>query len=233
MPAQAPETIWHDQTLNPEPHPNLDAMELDTETLLKEPQPEASTPDPIQLGRSSTGGPPSYVLTQHFTRQLTSRFSSKAADWTFYTYFFHRFTPSHPWVMSSLLAWTSASLHFSSVTGSLQTAKHHHEKCLQGLYAAHGVQVDALTGSIGEILENATVEDIDAIFVGLYFLALYDLMLGLYTAIPAKLRLIASILRLNRIKSDMVGVRARVTTWVCYHFILVHDVAYHVHSFIC
>jgi hypothetical protein len=64
-------------------------------------------------------------------------------------------------------------------------------------------------------LADAPPDDVDAIFVGHFFLALADLMAARSLAFRSILRFIAYLLQTPEIKSRMTGVRSRVASWVC------------------
>ncbi|CAK7201933.1 hypothetical protein SEUCBS139899_004649, partial [Sporothrix eucalyptigena] len=65
---------------------------------------------------------PGHILAQHYSSELAKKYSFKSGEWTFYTYFFHRFTQSHPWVLCSIQAWTSTHLYYSGKITSLDGA---------------------------------------------------------------------------------------------------------------
>lgn len=172
---------------------------------------------------------PDHVLSHHFSRKLSGRYSFKTADWTFYTYFFHRFTRTHPWVLSSILAWTSAHLCYSTKAEDLDDPLRHYSDCVSYIKEHYGLALDDIDAiwpgeydpDRDNLFASASVDDIDAIFVGHFFLALFDLMITRTHQLRKILRFISHILRIPQVKSDMGGVRSRVATWVCQlHFSL-------------
>ncbi len=86
-----------------------------------------ATPPPATASRAANPpGPPSlpgHILAQHYSSELARKYSSKSAEWTFYTYFFHRFTQSHPWVLRAIQAWTATHLFYAGKTASLDGAR--------------------------------------------------------------------------------------------------------------
>jgi len=125
---------------------------------------------------------PDHFLAQHYTRTLTSRYSSKDRGWNYYAHFYHRFTNSHAFVLSALYAWTSAHLFFAGNLKSLDNAFKHYERCLQQISTSHHLNIDALstqaTACAGQINLPSLLsdDDIDAIGVSMYFLASTDLL---------------------------------------------------------
>jgi hypothetical protein len=165
---------------------------------------------------------PVHLLAQHFSRQLTGRYSFKSADWTFYTYFFHRFTTSHPWVLSSILAWTSAHLFYSGKAESLNTSLSHYDECISHMSKKYGRTIHEIDAAWpteydeekDAALATAATDDVDAIFVGHFFLALFDLITARPHQIRKILRFIAHVLHIPGVGNNMGGVRSRVATWV-------------------
>lgn len=146
-------------------------------------------------------------------------FSFKRPDWTFYTYFYHRFARSHPVALSAILAWTSANLFFVGQATSLNDATSHYEDSISLIskkYAAsqphdkpwHDV------ASLSSRLSSQSNDDRDALFVACFFLALLDLALARSEQLMVTIRLIASVLQTPQFKDRMTGVQARVLSWV-------------------
>ncbi|KFY38368.1 hypothetical protein V495_06612 [Pseudogymnoascus sp. VKM F-4514 (FW-929)] len=164
-----------------------------------------------------------HLLSQHFSRQLTGRFSFKSADWTFYNFFFHRFTTSHPWVLSAILSWTSASLFYSGRWKDLNIATFHYEQCLSQLTKISGRSFDDVEFTWPSAYDPvkdrhfsaASIEDIDALFVSCFFLALFDQMAARPSHIRKIFRFISHVLQVPNVRDNMGGVRSRVSTWFC------------------
>ncbi|KFY76962.1 hypothetical protein V499_03531 [Pseudogymnoascus sp. VKM F-103] len=164
-----------------------------------------------------------HLLSQHFSRQLTGRFSFKSADWTFYNFFFHRFTTSHPWVLSAILSWTSASLFYSGRWKDLVIANSHYEQCLSQIIKIYGRGFDdvefmwpsAYDPVTDRHFSAASTEDIDALFVSCFFLALFDQMAARPSHIRKIFRFISHVLQVPNVRNNMGGVRSRVSTWFC------------------
>lgn len=164
-----------------------------------------------------------HLLSQHFSRQLTGRFSFKSADWTFYNFFFHRFTTSHPWVLSAILSWTSASLFYSGRWKDLAIATFHYEQCVSQITKICGCSFDdiefmwpsAYDPVTDKHFSAASTEDIDALFVSCFFLALFDQMAARPSHIRKIFRFISHVLQVPNVRDNMEGVRSRVSTWVC------------------
>lgn len=163
-----------------------------------------------------------HLLSQHFSRQLTGRFSFKSADWTFYNFFFHRFTTSHPWVLSAILSWTSASLFYAGRWKDLGIATFHYEQCLLQINKISGRSFDDVEfmwpSAYDPVKDRhfsvASTEDIDALFVSCFFLALFDQMAARSSNIRKIFRFIAHVLQVPNVRDNMGGVRSRVSTWV-------------------
>lgn len=163
-----------------------------------------------------------HLLSQHFSRQLTGRFSFKSADWTFYNFFFHRFTTSHPWVLSAILSWTSASLFYSGRWKDLVIANFHYEQCLSQIIKIYGRSFDDVEfmwpSAYDPVKDRhfsvASTEDIDALFVSCFFLALFDQMAARPSHIRKIFRFISHVLQVPSVRDNMGGVRSRVSTWV-------------------
>ncbi|KAJ5899886.1 hypothetical protein N7495_004630 [Penicillium taxi] len=171
-------------------------------------QPPAKRPREYEL--------PTHLLAHHYSRDLAGRFSFKRRDWTFYTYFLHRFGQSHPWVLSSILAWTSANLFYTGKTKSLDEALRHYQESLQSMTRKYGVATasdSAIDG--GQIIAENSSDDIDALFVAYFFLALVDVVMARPGPLRDNLRFIAAIIRIPDFKNMMTGVQARVTSWFC------------------
>lgn len=185
---------------------------------------ESQRSDRILSQRSIDGETlPVHLLSQHFSRQLTSRFSFKPADWTFYNFFFHRFTTSHPWVLSAILSWTSASLFYSGRWKDLAVATFHYDQCLSQIIKISGRSFDDVEtewpSEYDPIKDRhfsaASTDDIDALFVSCFFLALFDQMAARPSQIRKIFHFVSHILQVPNVQGNMAGVRSRVSTWVC------------------
>lgn len=165
---------------------------------------------------------PGHILAQHYSSELARKYSFKSPEWTFYTYFFHRFTQSHPWVLCSIQAWTSTHLYYSGKIQSFHSAVADYSRFVEHMKAAYGIshedfgqaQQHQINHLADRRLADATPDDIDAIFVGHFFLALADLMTARPHPFRSILRFIAHLLKIREIKSRMTGVRSRVASWV-------------------
>lgn len=174
---------------------------------------------------SDTTPLPGHILAQHYSSELARKYSFKSSEWTFYTYFFHRFTQSHPWVLCSIQAWTSTHLYYSGKLPSLQSAVADYSRFVDHMRKHYGVshedfgqpQPHQRVDPVDSRLADATPDDIDAIFVGHFFLALADLMAARPLPFRSILRFIAHLLQTPEIKGRMTGVRSRVASWVCIH----------------
>ncbi|KAH7160523.1 hypothetical protein B0J13DRAFT_494178 [Dactylonectria estremocensis] len=159
------------------------------------------------------------VLAQHYTQSLTSKYSSKEQGWNNHTYFFNRFNPSHPFVISSLYAWTAAHLFCNGTIESEASAMEHYDKSLAWLGDQLGV--DVLSTKATEEVDQAWFapliheDDLDAVSVALYFLAWTDLMLSRRVALSRMLSLEA--LLLERRGHDLShSVYVRMAVWFCF-----------------
>ncbi|KAF3384325.1 hypothetical protein F1880_001851 [Penicillium rolfsii] len=166
--------------------------------------------------RPRAEGLPVHLLTQHYSRTLAGRFSFKQTDWTFYTYFFHRFAASHPWVNSAILAWTSVNLFYTGNSASLDESLQLYDESLTMLRRNFGIHVHDLgAGTVPDILAPADDDDMDSIFVACFFLALFNLIAARPNHLRDLLRLIAQFLRNLDVRSGMTGVQSRVASWFC------------------
>ena len=167
---------------------------------------------------SSTSAVSDHVLAQHYTRNLTSRYSSKNQGWNYHTYFFNRFSSSHPFVMSALYAWTSAHLFCAGVINSADNSLLHYSKCVAGLKHVFNMEVLAKTGlnhDLSWLTADVGDDDHDAIAVALFFLAWTDLILSRPRDLRNLLELEASILEQRRYRgSDSVFIK--MATWFCF-----------------
>jgi hypothetical protein len=165
---------------------------------------------------------PGHILAQHYSSELARKYSFKSPEWTFYTYFFHRFTQSHPWVLCSIQAWTSTHLYYSGKLPNVLSAVADYLRFVDHMKTHYGVSHEDFgqprshqrVDPVGS-LADATPDDIDAIFVGHFFLALADLMAARPLPFRSILRFIAHLLQTPGIKGRMTGVRSRVASWVC------------------
>lgn len=161
---------------------------------------------------------PTHLLAQHYSRALTGRFSFKRPDWTFYTYFFHRFAGSHSVVLSAISAWTSANLFFIGQASTLDDSVAHYQDGLSSMTEKYNISIqdwemnNHITGQFDPYAYNE--DDLDALFVACFFLALVDLALARSGPLRKIMRFMASVLRDRGFKSNMTGVQARIVSWV-------------------
>lgn len=165
---------------------------------------------------------PDHFLAQHYTRTLTSRYSSKDRGWNYYAHFYHRFTNSHAFVLSALYAWTSAHLFFAGNLKSLHNAFKHYERCLQQISTGHNLNIETLLSQAkagsGPINLSGVIsdDDIDAIGVSMYFLASTDLLASrrapLQNLVQAMTALHSAGLPARRRK----GLFSTVSSWFCF-----------------
>lgn len=167
---------------------------------------------------SSNSAVSDHVLAQHYTRNLTSRYSSKNQGWNYHTYFFNRFSSSHPFVMSALYAWTSAHLFCAGVINSEDNSLLHYSKCVAGLKHVFNMEVLTKSGlkhDLNWLTADVGDDDHDAIAVALFFLAWTDLILSRPHDLRNLLELEASILEQRKYKgSDSVFIK--MATWFCF-----------------
>ncbi|KAL7905208.1 major facilitator superfamily domain-containing protein [Trichoderma velutinum] len=182
---------------------------------------ELNTPnsDDQSPGSRSLSTISDHVLAQHYTRSLTSKYSSKEQSWNNHTYFFNRFNSSHSFVVSSLYAWTAAHLFCSGRLGSETSAMEHYGKSLVGIRDQLGIHL--LAENAIEIASQtwlqllAREDDLDAVSVTLYFLAWTDLLLSRRASLRRMLSLEATLLDLfGHDQSHTVYVRMAV--WFCF-----------------
>jgi hypothetical protein len=165
--------------------------------------------------RRRMDGLPTHLLAQHYSRALTGRYTFKRPDWTFYTYFFHRFAGSHPWVLSAILAWTSANLYYAGQTKSLDDALRHYDDSLSLITEKYGtVQCEDKDGIETGLLSSSSSDDMDSLFVAYFFLALMDLVAVRSNRLRETLELVAALLSAPGFQSGITGVQARVISWV-------------------
>ena len=168
---------------------------------------------------SSTSAVSDHVLAQHYTRNLTSRYSSKNQGWNYHTYFFNRFSSSYPFVVSALYAWTSAHLFCAGAINSEDNSLLHYSKCVTGLSNTFDVDMFTKNNTSRHNLDWMTSdireEDYDAVAVALFFLAWTDLILARPRDLQNLLELEASILERRKYKgSDSVFIK--MATWFCF-----------------
>ncbi|KAJ6038584.1 hypothetical protein N7499_004321 [Penicillium canescens] len=159
------------------------------------------------------------VLAQHYTQNLTSKYSSKERGWNNHTYFFNRFSSSHPFVISSLYAWTAAHLHCYGALGSEVDALEHYGKSLAGLRDQLGIHL--LAENVTEEASQtwfqllAKDDDLDAVSVTLYFLAWTDLLLSRQASLKQMLSLEALLLGI-RGHDQLHSIYVRMAVWFCF-----------------
>jgi hypothetical protein len=152
-------------------------------------------------------GIPTHLLAQHYSRALAGKFSFKRPDWTFYTYFYHRFARSHPIALSVILAWTSANLFFVGQATFLDDAISHYDDSISLITRKYGISLPSCTlwGDIAGYsshLSFQTDDDRDALFVACFFLALLDLALA--RSVPLLIT-IGSLPRFYKVRNSRTG----------------------------
>lgn len=80
---------------------------------------------------------------------------------------------------------------------------------------SHGAFGGAQTPPANRRLAEAPPDDVDAVFVGHFFLALADLMAARPLPFRRILRFVAYLLHTPAIESRMTGIRSRVASWFC------------------
>ncbi|KAH8893619.1 MFS general substrate transporter [Thozetella sp. PMI_491] len=189
-----------------------------TSTLPATGEDQMSAADIHQPSPGSTSAVSDHVLAQHYTRNLTSRYSSKNQGWNYHTYFFNRFNSSHPFVLSALYAWTSAHLFCSGSLTSPSNALVHYEKCLLGLKQAFGIEisVDVSSGHSLDWMDSGIgAHDFDAIAVAFFFLASTDLTLSRPAELQNLLALEADVLQWKD-SDGLDSVFLKIATWFCF-----------------
>lgn len=171
------------------------------------------------LPSSSPSAVSDHVLAQHYTQNLTTKYTSKEQGWNHHTYFFNRFNSSHPFVISSLYAWTAAHLFCNGTVDSDANAMEHYEKSLAGLGDQLGVDLLSANAT-DDASQNwfallAQGDDMDAVSVTLYFLAWTDLILSRRVALRRMLNLEALLLE-RRGHDQSHSVYVRMAVWFCF-----------------
>ncbi|KAF9772713.1 hypothetical protein IL306_009568 [Fusarium sp. DS 682] len=160
------------------------------------------------------------VLAQHYTQNLASKYSSKGQTWNSHTYFFNRFNRSHPFVISSLYAWTAAHLYCNGTLRSESSALDHYDKSLSGLEDQLGIHLDVGGGAeaTSQIWPQLITQDddLDAVSVTLYFLAWTDLLLSRRASLKRMLNFEASLLQSRGHGDRSQSVYARMAVWFCF-----------------
>lgn len=212
---------------------NLESTNAGLDTLNAVSNPSTSpveTQGPELLQKSSqhgvSEGPleeiPDHFLAQHYTRNLTSRYSSKDRGWNYYAHFYHRFTNSHPFVLSALYAWTSAHLYFASNLKSLHNAFKHYERCLEEISAGHSLNIDVLSAKAKagtaqtNLLHTLSDDDVDAIGVSMYFLASTDLLASRRTPLQNLVQAMAALHLAGLPARRRKGLFSTVSSWFCF-----------------
>ncbi|KAF5566587.1 DAL5-Allantoate ureidosuccinate permease [Fusarium napiforme] len=160
------------------------------------------------------------VLAQHYTQNLSSKYSSKGQTWNNHTYFFNRFNSSHSFVISALYAWTAAHLHCNGTLSSEASALEHYNKSLVALGDQLSVQlgIEGVDEELGQTWPQLITrdDDLDAVSVTLYFLAWTDLLLSRRASLKRMLGLEACLLE-NRGHGDQSqSVYGRMAVWFCF-----------------
>lgn len=163
---------------------------------------------------------PDHLLAQHYTRNLTARYSSKNAGWNFYMHAYNRFTGTHPFVSSALYAWTSAHLFYAGAINSLDNAISHYQRSAVELNDLYKIDVNSdCTTAIDEIevLASKTIsdDDVDAIAVALYFLASTDQITSRSEPLRSIIRC-ETVLLLAKHDDDSKTLFSKIATWFCF-----------------
>lgn len=199
--------------------PTNQTAQLDSSSLSPATGDHASTTgESHQLSPSSPSVVSDHVLALHYTQNLTSRYSSKKQGWNFHTYFFNRFSSSHPFVMSALYAWTSAHLLCAGAIASEENSQLHYAKCVCGLKRVFNMEVRPSAGLDHDLHWMTAVtrdDDFDAIAVALFFLASTDLILSRPGDLRNLLDLEATIIKRRNYRGpDSVFIK--IATWFCF-----------------
>jgi hypothetical protein len=164
---------------------------------------------------------PDHLLAQHYTRTLTALYSSKERGWNYYTYFYNRFTITHPFVLSALYSWTSAHLFFSGTLKSIEHAIKYYERCLNQISLSHNIGLAScpdgsseLNGFPGEV--QLSGDDLDAIVISLYFLASTDLLAARPRELRRLLRMTTALVTLQKARDPKGGLSFEIFNWFCF-----------------
>ena len=164
---------------------------------------------------------PDHLLAQHYTRNLTALYSSKDRGWNYYTYFYNRFSNTHTFVLSALYSWTSAHLFFSETLKSLDHALKYYERCLNQISLCHNIGVTSSPDGSLEI--NGFSQDVqlsgdelDAIFISLYFLASTDLLAARPRELRKLLRVTTALIELQKSRDQRDGLSFEICNWFCF-----------------
>lgn len=181
-----------------------------------------SLPGPNELAttKDRLDGVPDHLLAQHYTRNLTGRYSSRDSGWNFYMYFYTRFTTSHPFVLSSLYAWTATHLFYSGTLHSLQDAFSHYKKCCSDIRNLFKIDLDRqfttpIDNSEVFVVAQIHSDDLDAIAVALYFLASTDLIMSRSEELGQVLRMVTLLLQTKH-QEISNSLFTKVSTWLCF-----------------
>lgn len=164
---------------------------------------------------------PDHFLAQHYTRNLTGRYSSKDRGWNYYNHFYSRFTNSHAFVLYALYSWTAVHLFYAGTLKSLDNAWKHYEKCLEQIKAVHRVDLKSLATSDPSNadqtnqLQTLSADDIDAIGVSLYFLASSNLLASRRQELEDVIRIMTVLLSIDMPCRRQNGLFLTVSTWFC------------------
>jgi hypothetical protein len=164
---------------------------------------------------------PDHLLAQYYTRTLTALYSSKDRGWNYYTYFYNRFTTTHPFVLSALYSWTSAHLFFSGTLKSLEHAIKYYERCLNQISLSHNIRLASspdgsseFNGFPGEV--QLSGGDLDAIIISLYFLASTDLLAARPRELRRLLRMTTALVTLQKTRDPKGGLSFEIFNWFCF-----------------
>ncbi|KAH8428371.1 Zn(II)2Cys6 transcription factor [Aspergillus melleus] len=181
--------------------------------------PSELTPSPFQP--PSLQGLPIRLLTQYYGRVLDGQLTYKRPDWTYYTFFFHRFNAHYRCLLSAIQSWASASLHAAGKKESLEDALQSYYDSMSMMIKGYGITANSPSTiehrmeRTANFLTCTTAEERDAMFVTYFFLALFDLMAARPRQFRGILSFIASFLKNPNFRSQMTGVQARVAYWFC------------------
>jgi hypothetical protein len=221
-----PDLIFEETTNLENSDAGLDTLNRVSNTSIS----PVETHDPESLQKPSQNGIsegpleeiPDHFLAQHYTRNLTGRYSSKDRGWNYYAHFYHRFTNSHPFVLAALYAWTSAHLFFAGNLKSLHNAFRHYERCLEQISIGHSLNIDILSSQAKagiaqtNLLDTLSDDDVDAIGVSMYFLASTDLLASRRTSLQNLVQAMAALHLAGLPARRRKGLFSTVSSWFCF-----------------
>jgi hypothetical protein len=158
-----------------------------------------------------------HVLAQHYTRNLTGRYSSKDPGWNYYTHFYTHFSAKYPFVASSLYAWTSVHLYCTGTPNSRDSTLAHYQKSIAEMESTYGFKLlhDTIHLPMNWVTPETVQDDYDAIAVSLYFLASTDLMLSRFSHLRRILEFEAHLVKIRN-SEESGALFAKIATWFCF-----------------